>query len=83
MAAGFAVTALYLSSGGTPLFGIDPLTAGAIGVPAGFAAAFLASLLFGRPDEQALDAADELRIPAGETLQSRMLRMAARAKPLR
>jgi cation/acetate symporter len=83
MVAGFAVTALYLSSGGTPLFGIDPLTAAAIGVPAGFAAAFLASLLFGKPDEQALDAADELRIPAGETLQSRMQRMAARAKPLR
>jgi cation/acetate symporter len=83
MATGFAVTALYLSSGGTPLFGIDPLTAAAIGVPAGFAAAILASLLFGSPDEQALDAADELRIPAGETLQSRMLRLAARAKPLR
>jgi cation/acetate symporter len=83
MAAGFAVTVLYLSSGGTPLFGIDPLTAAAIGVPAGFVAAFLASFLFGSPDEQALDAADELRIPAGETLQSRMQRMAARAKPLR
>jgi cation/acetate symporter len=83
MTAGFAVTALYLSSGGTPLFGIDPLTAAAIGVPAGFTAAFLVSLLFGSPGEQALDAADELRIPAGETLQSRMQRMAARAKPLR
>jgi cation/acetate symporter len=83
MAGGFTVTALYLSSGGTPLFGIDPLTAAAIGVPAGFVAAFLGSLLFGSPDEQALDAADELRIPAGETLQSRMLRLAARSKPLR
>src|SRR5262249_49859697 len=83
MAGGFAVIAFYLSWGGPPLFEIDPLPAGAIGVPAGFAAAFLGSLLFGKPDEQALDAADELRIPAGETLQSRMLRLAARTKPLR
>jgi cation/acetate symporter len=83
MVTGFAVTALYLGSGGTPLLGVDPLTAAAIGVPAGFAVAFLVSFLFGKPDEQALDAADELRIPAGETLQSRMQRMAARAKPLR
>jgi cation/acetate symporter len=83
MTAGFAVTALYLTTGGTPILGIDPLTAAAIGVPAGLAAAILGSLMFGSPDEQALDAADELRIPAGETLQSRMLRLAARAKPLR
>ncbi|MFY9639792.1 MAG: hypothetical protein WCD20_18550 [Rhodomicrobium sp.] len=80
---GFAVTALYLNASGTPLLGIDPLTAAAVGVPVSFGAAVLVSLFLGAPDEQALEAVDELRIPAGETLQSRMLRLAARAKAQR
>ena len=83
MLAGFAVTALYLNAKGAPIMGIDPLTAAAAGIPASFGAAILASLLLGRPSEQALEAADELRIPAGETLQSRMLRLATRAKAQR
>ncbi len=81
--AGFLVTALYLKVGGTPLFGIDALTAAAIGVPVSFIAAIVVSLLSRGPDQYALEAVDELRIPAGETLQSRMLRLAARAKPFR
>jgi cation/acetate symporter len=80
MGAGFAITALYLNATGKPIMGIDPLTAAALGIPASFGAAILISLLFGRPDEQVLEAADELRIPAGETLQSRTLRLATRAK---
>ncbi|MBI4725392.1 MAG: hypothetical protein HY765_10570, partial [Rhodomicrobium sp.] len=83
MVSGFTVTALYLNQGGTPLFGIDSLTAAAIGVPVSFAAATAVSLFLKAPDEHALEAVDELRIPAGETLQSRMIRLAARAKPLR
>ncbi len=83
MVSGFAVTALYLNAGGARFMGIDPLTAAAAGVPVSFAAAILASLISGAPNEQALEAADELRIPAGETLQSRMLRLATRAKAQR
>ena len=83
MVSGFAVTALYLNAGGARFMGIDPLTAAAAGVPVSFAAAILASLVSGAPNEQALEAADELRIPAGETLQSRMLRLATRAKAQR
>jgi cation/acetate symporter len=83
MILGFGVTALYLTWRGTLLFGADPLTAAAIGVPVSFVAAIFASLSFGAPDEYALEAADELRIPAGETLQSRMQRLAQRVKPLR
>ena len=78
---GFAVTALYLRLGGTPLFGIDALTAAALGVPASFAAALIVSLLSKGPSPVALDAIDEMRVPAGETLQARMLRLAARAQP--
>ncbi len=83
MLAGFCVTALYLNAGGTALFGIDALTAAAIGVPVSFAAAIAVSLFSKAPDQYALEAVDELRVPAGETLQSRMLRLAARAKPFR
>lgn len=83
MLAGFAATAFYLDMGGTPFFGIDALTAAAIGVPISFSAAIVVSGLSGAPDEHALEAVDELRIPAGETLQSRMLRLAARTKPFR
>jgi cation/acetate symporter len=82
MLSGFAATALYLMTSGTPLFGIDPLTAAAVGVPVSFAVAVIVSRLLRAPDEYALEAVDELRIPAGETLQSRMLRLAARTKPL-
>ncbi len=80
---GFAATAFYLRAGGTPLFGIDALTAAAVGVPVSFLAAIAVSYLSKVPDQLALDAVDELRVPAGETLQSRMLRLAARAKPFR
>ena len=78
---GFAVTALYLRLDGAPLFGIDSLTAAALGVPASFAAALIVSLVSKGPSPAALDAIDEMRVPAGETLQARMLRLAARAKP--
>lgn len=81
--AGFAATAFYLRAGGTPLFGIDALTAAAVGIPISFTAALIVSYLSKAPDQQALDAVDELRVPAGETLQSRMLRLAARTKPFR
>jgi cation/acetate symporter len=81
--AGFAVTAFYLNAGGTPLFGIDALTAAAVGVPVGFAAAIAFSFFSGPPDQYALEAVDELRVPAGETLQARMQRLAARGKPFR
>ena len=79
---GFVVTALYLRMGGTPLFGIDALTAAAVGVPVSLVAAILVSLLSKAPEQSVLEAIDDLRVPAGETLQSRMLRLAARAKPL-
>lgn len=80
MVSGFAVT---LNASWVPFMGIDPLTAAAAGVPASFAAAIVVSLFRGAPEEKALEAADELRIPAGETLQSRMLRLATRAKAQR
>jgi cation/acetate symporter len=80
---GFLVTSFYLSRGGTHFLGGDALTAGAAGMVAAFGAAVAVSLFTGEPSEQALEAVDELRIPAGETVQARMLRLAARTKPAR
>jgi cation/acetate symporter len=81
MLAGFGVTALYLSASGAPLFGIDPLNAAVLGVPVSFISAVIASLLLGASDAQAQEAAEDLRVPAGETLQSRMVRLSSRTKP--
>ncbi|HZV22066.1 MAG TPA: hypothetical protein VE986_11040 [Hyphomicrobiales bacterium] len=83
MIAGFAVTALHLNTGGTAFFGIDALTAAAVGVPVSFLAAVFASIFSGAPDDFAVEAVEELRIPAGETLQTRMVRLAGRAKAAR
>ncbi|MEJ0004023.1 MAG: sodium:solute symporter family protein [Pararobbsia sp.] len=44
-------------------FGIEPIASGAFGVPAGFAAAILASLLDRRPDARTLALVDHLRQP--------------------
>lgn len=82
MITGFLVTALYLYAGGTPLFGVDALTAAAIGVPASFASAIIVSLVLVKPDGHAIEAVEDLRVPAGETLQTRMSRLAARSKPV-
>ena len=60
----------------------DALTAAALGVPVSFFAALLVSFFSKAPEQSALEAIDEMRVPAGETLQSRMLRLAARAKPV-
>ncbi len=82
MLSGFAITAA-MSNGSFSIFNVDPLTSAAIAVPASFAAAIAVSSILRVPDEYALEAVDELRIPAGETLQSRLLRLALRAKPAR
>ncbi len=80
MASGFAVTAMGLLYGSEGLVGISPLLSGIIGIPVSLIAAVAASQLLGEPDQVALDAVDELRIPAGETLQARGLRIASRTK---
>lgn len=80
MVAGFSITAFYLNAGGTALFGVDSLTAAAIGLPVSLVAAIIVSVVTPPSDSYALEAVDELRVPAGETLQSRMQRLTARGK---
>lgn len=83
MASGFGATAAYIlltAGGGFPWFGVDGLTAGMLGVPASLLGAFICSMLSPRPDQQALDLVDEMHVPSGETIHSRLLRLAARGK---
>lgn len=83
LVAGFAATAGYVAvtaGGGYPWFGVDGLTAGMIGMPVSFIAAFTASLLTPQPDKTTLDLVNEMHIPSGETIHTRLVRLAARGK---
>jgi cation/acetate symporter len=83
MAAGFAVTAGYISlmaGGGYPWFGVDGLTAAVLGVPVSALAAFTGTLLSPRPDPQTVAIVDEMHIPSGDTIHARLTRLAARHK---
>jgi len=80
--AGFAATAGYimLSFEGAEWFSVDGLTAAMIGVPVSTGAAILGSLVSPKPAPQTLEIVDEMRIPSGETIHARLLRLAARGK---
>lgn len=83
MLAGFGATGGYImltAGGGYPWFGVDGLAAGMLGVPVSFLAAFTGSMLSPRPDQAALDLIDEMRVPSGETVHARLLRLSARGK---
>jgi cation/acetate symporter len=83
MLSGFGATAAYILltvGGGYPWFGIDGLAAGMLGVPVSLLGAFTGSMLSPRPDQQTLDLIDEMRVPSGETIHARLLRLAARGK---
>jgi cation/acetate symporter len=84
MIAGFAVTAMQLvAPSGTAFIGVDPLTAGILGVPVSFLAAIGGSILSPKPSAETLEILSEIGIPSGETVHARLTRLAARGKALK
>lgn len=81
MLAGFAATASYIVNGsGSPLFGVDGLTASAIGIPVSFGVAVIISIMMPNRDELPLERVEDLRVPAGETLHVRAMRVGNRPR---
>jgi cation/acetate symporter len=61
--------------GETGLSGMAGVLAGAIGLPCGLATAFVASLLTPGPGRNVLDIVHDTRVPGGETLYDREMRL--------
>jgi cation/acetate symporter len=72
---GLAVAALAVLLGEAGAWALPSVLAGAIGLPAGLAAAMVASILTAQPSRTVINTLQELRVPGGETLYDRELRL--------
>jgi len=82
MITGFVVTALAMLLAETGAIGLPSALAGAIGLPLALCAGFIASELTPAPGRNALDLLSDMRVPGGETLydrEVRLLRLRSRA----
>jgi cation/acetate symporter len=82
MVTGFVVTALAMLLAETGAIGMPSALAGAIGLPLALCAGFIASKLTPAPGRNALDLVSDMRVPGGETLydrEMRLLRLRSRA----
>jgi cation/acetate symporter len=70
---GVAALAILLAEAGA--WTVPSVLAGAIGLPAGTAAAIIASLLTPAPSRNVVNILQEIRVPGGETLYDRELRL--------
>lgn len=59
---------VYVQNGGTPLWGLDGLRFGIIGMPVSLIAMVVVSLMTPAPSEEIQKMVDETRIPSGETI---------------
>ncbi len=75
MVTGFAVTALAMLLAETGAIGWPSALAGAIGLPLALCAGLLASELTPAPGRNALDLVSDMRVPGGETLYDREMRL--------
>lgn len=75
MAAGFAVALTGLVAGALGVTRFPEELAAVFGIPAGFAAAICVSLLTPAPGRHVLEMVRDLRVPGGETLHDRELRL--------
>ncbi len=70
---GTAVAAILL--GEVDAWALPGVLAGAVGLPAGFAATIAVSLLSPKPSRNVVNVLEEIRVPGGETLYDRELRL--------
>ncbi len=85
MAAGFGVAVLAMIAGEAGWSGLHSVLAGVAGMPAGFLVAVGASWLSPMPSRQALELLHDMRVPGGETVhdrEMRLLRLKQRTRPL-
>jgi cation/acetate symporter len=75
MTCGFAVTVLAILAGEANILGIDGALAAVFGLPAGAAGALLASLATPQPSRSVLELVREIRIPGGEVIYDREMRL--------
>lgn len=75
MVCGFGVTACVILLSEVGAFDFPPALAGAIGAPAALGAIILGSLLSPAPSRTQLDALNDTRVPGGETLYDREMRL--------
>jgi cation/acetate symporter len=72
---GLTVAALAVLLGEVGAWALPGVLGGAIGLPAGLAAAMVASVLTPQPSRTVIDTLQEIRVPGGETLYDRELRL--------
>jgi len=75
MLAGLAAAALAILPGETEAWGLPGVLAGAVALPIGTAAAMAVSRLTPMPGRSVLDNLNEMRVPGGETLYDREVRL--------
>lgn len=75
MSCGFAVTVLAILASEGGILGIDGALAAVLGLPAGVLGAVLASLATPQPSRSVLELVREIRIPGGEVIYDREMRL--------
>jgi cation/acetate symporter len=76
VAAGFVVAVIAIAAGAARWIGLDDGLAGAAGIPAATIAAVAVSLLTPPPSRHVLELVRDIRIPGGEILYDREMRLA-------
>jgi cation/acetate symporter len=75
MLAGLAVAVTGILLGEAGAWALPGVLAGAVGLPAGFATAIAVSVLSPKPGRSVINILEEIRVPGGETLYDRELRL--------
>jgi cation/acetate symporter len=75
MLAGLAAATVAVLLGEARVWALPSVLAGAVGLPAGLAATIIASVLTPQPSRTVVNILQEIRVPGGETLYDRELRL--------